>query len=202
MKVQESLYRQCSAAVDRLIETPPRDHGGVFTEIDVESEAATSSWKQDDYRQALHEANAVCGTQYRNRKLCRYGPVVLADGTEDFARIAGKIVYADAETGPEFWNTPNGKFPKLMIEDDSIGKQGRKAGTDRNDAESWQEDNDRPRRIKHRKASSIRNAKGEKGLRQLVENQSEMLSDLSERVEELEADARRRDKAMREMIAA
>lgn len=202
MRTKESLYCQCSSAIDRLVENPPRDHGGVFSEIDVISEAATSAWKQEDYRQALHEANAVCGTQYRNRKLCRYGPVVLADGTEDFARIAGKIVYANAETGPEFWDTPNGKFPRLMIEDDSIGKQGRKAGTDRNDAESWEQHEDPPRRIAKRKASEVRNVKDEKELRKFLETYLAMVDELQERVEELETKDRKRDNAMREMITA
>jgi hypothetical protein len=197
---QESLYRQCSTAVDLLAEKPPKQHGGVFSEIDVVGKAAAQNdWGQDDYQQGLHDANAVCGTQYRGRKLCRYGPVLLSDGTEDYARIAGKIVYADAESGPDKWKTPNGEFPKLMIEDDTLKRQGRRAGTDRNDAQTWEDQPLRPRRIPRRKASSARGAKTERDLREMVAN-------LAERVYELEERENKRLKAeehrLREVVSA
>jgi hypothetical protein len=153
-KQKESLYRQCAAAVERIIHD--RD-GRVFTEIDVLMEAADpKQWKMDTYTEALHPANAICGTQYRNRKLSRFGPIILSDGSEDFARIDGKIVYADAATGPEAWETPNGPIPRLMIEDDTVGKQGRRAGTGRNDELPWegQASTVRPKRIRRRKAST------------------------------------------------
>lgn len=150
---KESLYRQCAAALERLIDKHP---GGIFTEIDVLTEAADPKhWKQGDYERALHDANAICATQYRNRKLCRYGPIILTDGSEDFARIAGRIVYADATSGPELWETPNGPIPRLMIEDDDVGRQGRRAGTNRNDEEPWdsQPAAVRPKKIRRRKSS-------------------------------------------------
>lgn len=149
----ESLYRQCGSAVKRIIRKNPT---GVFTEIDILTEAADQSWKSDDYIDALHPANAVCGTMYRDRKLSRFGPIVLSDGSEDFARIDGKIVYADAETGPEFWETPNGRIPRLMIENDEVGRQGRRAGTNRNDETPWDEQPlaVRPKKIRRRKASA------------------------------------------------
>lgn len=153
MKKDESLYRQCAAAIERLLRNDP---GGIFTEIDILTEAADPKrWTKDDYVDALHPANAICGTQYRQRKLCRFGPIVLSDGSEDFARIDGKIVYADAEHGPEHWETPNGAIPRLMIEDDNVGRQGRRAGTERSDDKPWGEQaaSVRPKRVKRRKAS-------------------------------------------------
>lgn len=197
MKSHESLYRQCSAAVDLLAEKPPKQHGGVFTEIDVVSKAAARhDWSQGDYQQGLHDANAVCGTQYRNRKLCRFGPVKLADGTLDYARVAGKIVYADAETGPEAWETPNGEFPKLMIEDDELKRQGRRAGTERNDAQPWEDQViSRPRRIPRRRASSARSAKTEKDLRDIVAN-------LADRLWEVEEELKKQQRGLREAVSA
>ncbi len=182
----KSLYGQCSAAIDQLIQKPLKEYGGVFTEIDVEQMAATSQWTAEDFERALKDANQVCGTQYRARKLCRYGPVVLADGSEDYARIAGKIVYADAESGPDFWETPNGKFPKLMVQDDILSHQGRRHGTNRTDSIPWEEqDLKSPRRPARRRASSVESAKSESDLRDLVKN-------LFQRVEELERVERER----------
>lgn len=154
MNAKESLYRQCAAALERLIDRYPE---AVFTEIDVETEAADpKSWKTEDYQNALHDANAICGTQYRHRKLCRFGPVITADGSPDYARIAGRIVYADATMGPTHWETPNGRIPRLMVQDDEIGRQGRRAGTNRDDAEPWEDQpiTVRPKRIPKRKASN------------------------------------------------
>lgn len=183
--MKQSLYRQCVAAVGRLREKPPKEHDGVFTEIDVQIKAASTAekkWTQPDYQKALHEGNAVCGAQYRGRKLCRYGPVILEDGSEDYARIAGKIVYADAETGPEFWETPNGRFPKLMMEDDGLAKQGRRAGTERNDALPWAGQDIKPRQI-HRRSPSVApsTASPEPDMERTIK-------DLLARVEELEAE--------------
>lgn len=134
---KESLYRQCVKALESLLGSPSEEHNGVFTEIDIIQRAATPDWTEKDYKAAIREANAVAGTYYRYRKLCRYGPIVLEDGSEDYARIGGKIVYGDAEKGPKVWKTPNGRFPRLMLEEDSLGRQGRRAGTERNDAEDW-----------------------------------------------------------------
>jgi hypothetical protein len=133
-----SLYRRCADAAKQLMENPPEDYGGVFTEIDVVNEASLQSWSNRMFKQALAHANQVCGTLYRERKLCRYGPVELPTGHKDYGRIASKIVYAAADTGPAKWDTPNGKFPKLMIENDQLKAQGRKYGTNRNDLEPWE----------------------------------------------------------------
>lgn len=140
MKAKESVYRQCAAAIERIIKNPPRQHGGVFTEIDVATEAATDAWNNAEYSRSLHDSNEICGQRFRNRKLCRYGPVIIGKGkdkVEDYARIAGKIVYGDAANGPEIWETPNGNFKKMMVEDDHLSRQGRKPAANRNDAEPW-----------------------------------------------------------------
>ena len=195
---KKSLYRQCVAAVGRLRNTPPKEHEGVFTEIDVQMSAARSAdpkWDENDHRLVLHEANAVCGAQYRGRKLCRYGPVILEDGSEDYARIAGKIVYADAESGPEFWETPNGRFPKLMLEDDTLSKQGRRAGTDRNDALPWTTQSVKPRQIHRRSPSAISSVEEE------IDWEAR-IKELTERVESLEAEKAVREAFFRSQIAA
>lgn len=182
MKTKESVYRQCSAAIDRLVEEPPKQHGGVFTEIDVQIAAASDDWKPAEYSTALHDSNELCGTRFRHRKLCRYGPVVIGTGQdriEDYARIAGKIVYADAETGPTVWKTPNGEFQRMMVEDDHLSRQGRRSGTNRNDAEPWKDQSlaSPPRKpIKRRRIKT-------KDL-----DLTRLVIDLAERVESLEED--------------
>lgn len=132
-----TIYQQCSEAVTKLMENPPADHSGVFTEIDVVTLAGRADWSEDDYQEALRHANQVVGTQYRARKLCRYGPVTFPDGEKDYARIASKIVYAPADTGSKTWRTPNGTFKKLMMEDDNFGRQGRRRYTNRSDIVKW-----------------------------------------------------------------
>lgn len=134
---KDSVYKQCATALDRVAEHPPRQYGGVFTEIHVISEAVDKAWSESDYDKAMHDAAEVCGQRYRGGRLCRYGPVKVGEDSEDYARIAGKIVYADARTGPDVWRTPNGDFPKLMFDQDPINHQGRKPSAKRNDAEPW-----------------------------------------------------------------
>lgn len=140
-----SLYHQCSQAVSDLIANPPDDlpFTNVFTEIDVvnRTQSLGSDWGNDPtrFRAAMRTANAVVGTKYRERKLCRYGPVTLPDGNLDYTRLASKIVYADAELGPAKLETPNGNFRKMMIEDDPITKQGRKFSSNRDDSKKWDE---------------------------------------------------------------
>lgn len=133
-----SLGTQCGRAIEAFLKDPPKEHGGVFTEIDVVRKAALKEWSAETFKEAMKEANQVCGQRYRARKLCRYGPVELPDGTRDYARIASKIVYGAAE-GPDEWETPNGTFPKMMIENDELVAQGRKQRTNRNDLVSWDE---------------------------------------------------------------
>jgi len=131
-----SIYKQCSKAASKLTEDPSKAHGGVFTEIDVVQRASKPEWSQEDYKEAHRQANQVLGTRYRERKVCRFGPVTLPDGNNDYGRIASKIVYAAAD-GPESWETPNGSFLRMMIEGDEIGRQGRRFGTERTDLVGW-----------------------------------------------------------------
>lgn len=192
MKAKESVYKQCAAAIDRIVQNPPRQHGGVFTEIDVATEAATDDWDNSEYTKSLHDSNEICGQRFRNRRLCRYGPVVIGKGKdkiEDYARIAGKIVYADAARGPDVWVTPNGKFRKMMVEDDHLSRQGRKPAANRNDAEPWSEQAlpAKPRPAKSsRSRHTVLKARTERDLERLV------LS-LAERVESLEEERAQRE---------
>lgn len=193
---KESIYKQCSAAIDRLLEHPPRLHGGFFTEIDVIAEAATENWGKADYDKAMHEANEICGKRYRDRKLCRYGPVKIGKGEgkiEDYARIAGKIVYADAVNGPTLWKTPNGEFKKLTEEADTLTRQGRKSAANRNDAEPWDQ--------QVLPASRSRKARRTTNGRAKDADLMELVIDLSKRVKSLEEDKNRRDEFHRKQVA-
>ena len=126
--MSDSIYKQCSRAVSDLMEG-----SDVFSEIDVVQLASTPEWSVEDYKDAGRQANQVLGTRYRERKLCRFGPIDLPEGV-DYARIASKIAYASVSACLESWDTPNGTFPKLMLEDDEIGHQGRRLGTNRDDS--------------------------------------------------------------------
>lgn len=137
-KKPKALYSACSEAVRGLIEHPPQVHEGTFTELDVVTLASSPDWTPEDWKQAMRQASQVCGLMFRTRRLSRYGPVRLADGTEDYVRIATKIAYADPLEGPANLETPNGSFPRMMIEDDGLGHQGRRRGTNRNDLEPWE----------------------------------------------------------------
>lgn len=204
-----SLYRECSKAVDRLMSEPPAQHGGVFTEIDVVAKAATRAWTNDNFTEAQRHANQVCGTKYRERKLCRYGPITLPDGTQDYARIASKIVYADAATGPDEWVTPNGAFPKLMIEDDPLVAQGRRRGTTRNDLVLWRDEEapmpenvaelrKRIRELEDSLALASRRAEAAERRANGNPDMARMIEDLQTRVEILE----QRDRMRAEIAAA
>lgn len=198
----ESVYKQCAAAIDRLIADPPKDNGGVFTEIDVISEAAQPEWTKVEYDKAIHQANESCGKRYRDGKLARYGPVKIGKGEdciEDYARIAGKIVYADAATGPKVWKTPNGTFKKLMAEEDHLAKQGRTAGANRNDAEPWDQQavSAKPRR----RRSTVRSAK-DRDVMDLAIQLRKQVHELQGRVDTLEEREQRREDAMRAQLDA
>ena len=133
-----SLYSECSAAAAKLLEKPPAHLGGVFSEIDVVNKASHKGWTDEDFKDAMRHANAVLGTWYRSRRVCRYGPVTLPNGSLDYARIASKLTYAPADKAPEQWETPNGTFPKVMIENDPLSRRkGRNQGINRTDLESW-----------------------------------------------------------------
>lgn len=180
---KQSVYKQCAAAIDRLVADPPKGHQGLFTEVDVISEAARKGWKKADYDKAMHQANEVCGKRFRDRRLCRYGPVTVdsEDGAQDYARIAGKIVYA-AIDGPEEWETPNGTFKKLMEDEDTISRQGRKPASNRNDAEPWDQ---QVLPAKPRRRRTVKSAKDRDVM--------EIILQLVRRVDDLEKDKELRD---------
>lgn len=140
-----SLGQQISEAIDKLVKNPPNN--GIFTEIDVLARIASNDWDEDDLKKATRQVNEVLGRRYRARKLCRFGPVELPDEKKDYGRIATKIAYAEPDSGPRIWDTPNGTFPRMMIEDDTLGSQGRRYGTNRNDLAPWDDQQiDRQRR--------------------------------------------------------
>lgn len=145
-----AIYHLCSQALKSLMEDPPTDlpfyqeNPGVFTEIDIVNRAqnlARAEWGSDPaiFRQAMRNANQVAGTFWREMKVARYGPVELPDRSQDYARAASKIVYAHPELGPEWLKTPNGTFKRMMVWEDTIGRQGRKIGTNRDDTKPWDE---------------------------------------------------------------
>lgn len=200
----ESPYKRCAAAIGRLIADPPQDHGGVFTEIDVISEAATPDWQKEEYDTAMHQANEACGKRYRDGKLCRYGPVKIGRGKgaiEDYARIAGKIVYADAATGPKVWKTPNGTFKKLLATDDHLSRQGRNGGANRNDAEPWDDQAIPAKPRRRRKDSPVRSGK-DRDVMDIAMKLANQVNELQDRVDTLEAREERREAAMRSELEA
>lgn len=198
---EQSVYMQCAASIDRLIENPPaKKHGGVgiFIELDVIADAAGKDWGKGQYDEAMHEANEICGQRYRKGKLCRYGPVKIGRGSskiEDYARIAGKIVYADVLNGPAYWETPNGKFKKLLFENDTMSKQGRTTGANRHDGLPWDE-------------QVLPNPAPKKKLKRITPKVDEdddigkLVIELSRRVKALEESEERRKKALAAAIAA
>lgn len=182
MKSKESVYKQCASALDLILEDEERG-SEVFTEIDVITDAATGDWKDAQYTEAVHAANEVCGLRYRSHKLCRYGPVKIGRGknrTEDYARYAGKIVYADAVTGPKTLKTPNGTFRKLMVQDDRLSRQGRKPAANRDDGKPWSEQTlpSKPRKPVARKSNV--------GLTARDSSLEKTVADLLRRVDSLE----------------
>lgn len=126
-----SIQAECRAAMNRLAA-----QGVVFTEIDVANEARSNGWSSTHLERALKDAYNVLAGDYKKGKLVRYGPVNFK-GNQDYGRRATKIVYADARYGPEAWETPNGKFPRLYSRDDLLARAGRKAGTARDDTKPW-----------------------------------------------------------------
>lgn len=200
----ESPYKRCAAAIQRLVADPPKDHGGIFTEIDVISEAATPDWGKKEYDKAMHQANEACGKRYRDGKLCRYGPVKIGRGSnaiEDYARIAGKIVYADAATGPKEWKTPNGTFKKLMAEDDHMSRQGRNGGANRNDAEPWDQQAGLAAKPRRRRKEIVHAAK-DRDVMQIALKLTKTVEELQGRVDTLEAREERRESSMRAELEA
>jgi len=179
-----SIYKQCSEAVAQLRREPPKDQNGVFTELDVFAMISDPNLDPKDetdmkvIKQTMRIINNHCGDLYRKRQLCRYGPVVLADGV-DYARAGSKLVYADMHDGPDTWITPNGAFPKLDPVQDDIRHVGRYNRHTRNDLKPWDEQNiSAPR-----ETESARIARLE---RTLTEREAK-IKELEEMVENVEA---------------
>lgn len=146
-----STHTDCRDAARSLLKDPNLAiHGikGIFTEVDVILLASRSGgWYTQNDQQvmnlALRDVNQLMGEMFRRREVARYGPVPLTKlglDEEDWARIAGKMIYAHPEHGPEVIETPNGVFPRAMTENDTIGRSGRKLGSNRrNDLKDWDE---------------------------------------------------------------
>lgn len=126
-----SIQAECREAMNQLAES-----GAVFTEIDVANTASSQAWSGDHFEQAVKHAYNVLQGDFKKGRLVRYGPVNFR-GKEDYARRATKIVYADAEKGPEIFDTPNGRFPRLFAESDTLNRAGRRVGTGRDDTKPW-----------------------------------------------------------------
>lgn len=126
-----SIQAECREAMNQLAEG-----GAVFTEIDVANTAASSEWSSSHFEQAVKHAYNVLQGDFKKGRLIRYGPVTFR-GKQDYARRATKIVYADAEKGPETFDTPNGDFPRLFAETDILNRAGRRVGTGRDDTKPW-----------------------------------------------------------------
>lgn len=137
-----SVYSDSSQAISDLAELHE-----VFTEIDVVNHAAKDGWSKAHFKEAKKYANQIVSAKFRNGEIVRYGPVEY-DGIKDYARRAGQIVYGGAASGPEFWETPNGRFPQLPRHADNIQTSGRKKGTNRHDELPWADQANVPSNIK------------------------------------------------------
>lgn len=126
-----SIQAECREAMNRLAHA-----GGLFTDIDVANEAATDGWSTKLYEQAVRQAYSVLQGDYKKGKLVRFGPVEY-NGVSDYARRGTRIVYADAQRGPKEFETPNGKFPRLLSSNDSLSSVGRRTGANRDDTKPW-----------------------------------------------------------------
>lgn len=126
-----SIYTDCMNAISELSES-----GKIWTELDVI--ALTEYAEYVEFQEVAREANQAVGNAYRRQEVCRYGPVVLPDGEEDYARIAAKIAYSSAEYGPKIFETPNGSFEKLLwSREDTLTRPGRMPGNNRDDRRPW-----------------------------------------------------------------
>lgn len=126
-----SIQAECREAMNRLAE-----RGDVFTEFDVANEASHEGWSSKHFEQAVRQAYNVLQGDYKKGKLVRFGPVEF-QGIQDYARRGTKIVYADAEKGPDGFETPNGIFPRLYAATDKLVRAGRRVGTSRDDTKPW-----------------------------------------------------------------
>jgi hypothetical protein len=132
-----SIVTDCRKAVSTLAE-----RGDTFTEFDVANEASgmgTKGWTAKMFEKAVRDSYVVLSGEYKKGTLCRYGPVTLDSGNTDYARRGSKIVYASANSGPEHFETPNGDFPRVLVDSDPMFHVGRRAGSNRDDTTPWSE---------------------------------------------------------------
>lgn len=132
--MSNSIQAECRKAMHRLAE-----RGIHFTERDVVEAASMPDWTHVQLVKAGRAAYTVLQSEYRSGKLSRFGPVSIPDyeNLSDYVRMHSKIVYADAERGPSFVETPNGVFHKMFAANDRISAVGRRPGIDRDDFTAW-----------------------------------------------------------------
>lgn len=141
-----SIQAECREAMNRLAA-----RGVTFTERDVTDSASMPNWTRKQYAKAARAAYAVLQGDYRMGRLCRFGPVDV-NGQPDYVRNNAKIVYASAERGPQYVETPNGNFARMMAAADQISSVGRRSGIDRDDFALWHQDDDLPRESEDRES--------------------------------------------------
>lgn len=140
-----SMYTDCGQAARQLIDDPslvdPDQYAGiigVFNELDVITLTARDCgpFGDDEFKLASHEASQVMKALFNSGIAVRFGPVQPPGFEPDYLRVDSKILYAHPDRYTEI-QTPNGTFPRMFDKDDYIGRPGRRAGTNRNDLESW-----------------------------------------------------------------
>lgn len=141
-----SMYTDCGRAARQLIDDPslvdPTQYAGisgVFNELDVITITARDCgpFSDKDFVKAYHEASQVMRDLFNGEHTVRFGPVVIPGVDEpDYLRVDSKILYS-APDRHKTLKTPNGVFPQMFTTDDTIKRAGRRAGTNRNDLESW-----------------------------------------------------------------
>lgn len=150
-----SIYTECGAAARSLLADPglrPSNRGpvGIFTEQDViylAARAHIGGYDESDMIVATREASQIMGTLFRNQQVVRFGPVQIPGlALKDYLRLSTKIVYTGLD-GPTRLETPNGVFEAFLSDDDTIIKQGRRLGTNRDDFLSWDEQEIVPKSI-------------------------------------------------------
>jgi len=127
--------------------------GITFTERDVTDAASMPNWTEKQFVKAGRAAYAVLQSDYRLGRLCRFGPVDV-NGEPDYVRNAAKIVYASVSKGPQYIETPNGNFHRMLAESDQISSVGRRKGIDRDDFALWHQD-EAPRESEDREPSEV-----------------------------------------------
>lgn len=133
-----SIQAECREAMNRLAA-----RGIHFTERDVVEAASMPNWTQKQFIKAGRNAYTVLQSEYRRGHLARFGPVPVSEyDILDYVRNHSKIVYAHAEKGPAFVETPNGIFRRMLAASDKISAVGRRPGIDRDDFTAWDQQGD------------------------------------------------------------